>query len=305
MSQRPARVDKNLLANCSTQAILKVTNPNDLKSITSSVEGITKETENEIINLHVGTAMIVGIADMPLFVKVRPRKTKHGGETIDVVSTFSEAKIEGELTNLESYIPIDNKKEVINIIKPKIKKEDIRLLVDKPIKSIATIVVPCVIINCKEKNFSFNVLVNLDNGHLVKNYEVGTGEGICGRLDKLSERENKVFSIMLSSSQEITAADVFSKSGLMFSEVYDTVNNLVKKGYLEKKADKYAFSRLIELLSNLKENACYEKTEFIGLEYDKKIEAKYKINEILDFLKRFVNIINYKECYLVKYDVEY
>src|SRR3989339_1348947 len=94
ITQRPARVDKTILSQCTTQAILKITNPNDLKSISSSVEGITAETESEIINLHIGTAMIVGVADMPLFVQIRPRKTKHGGESIDVVGTFADAKME-------------------------------------------------------------------------------------------------------------------------------------------------------------------------------------------------------------------
>lgn len=308
ISQRPARVDKTILSQCTTQAILKITNPNDLKSISSSIEGITSETENEIINLHVGTAMIVGIAEMPLFVQVRPRKTKHGGETLDIISTFSEAKVEEEKTILTSYLEKDEKnnssKEVINIIKPKVSKEDIRLLVDKRIKSLSTIIVPCLLVNCKENNFSFNLLINQENGHVVNDYERGTGEQAINKLEKLSEKENKIFRIMLG-VKEATAAEVFAKSGLMFSEVYDIVNNLVKKGYLTKNGDKYTFSDVVKLLTNLKEKACYEKTEFAGLEYDAKQEIKYKTNEILDFLKRYTNIVNHKECFLVKYDVEF
>ncbi|MEM3256334.1 MAG: ATP-binding protein, partial [Thermoplasmatales archaeon] len=41
VSQRPAKVDKNVLSQCGTQLILKITNPNDLKAIGSSVEGLT------------------------------------------------------------------------------------------------------------------------------------------------------------------------------------------------------------------------------------------------------------------------
>mgnify|MGYP001626403887 FL=1 len=51
ISQRPAKVDKNVLSQCSTQVILKVTNPNDLKTIGESVEGLTRHSLEEIQRL--------------------------------------------------------------------------------------------------------------------------------------------------------------------------------------------------------------------------------------------------------------
>ncbi|MCK5548126.1 MAG: ATP-binding protein, partial [Thermoplasmata archaeon] len=41
VTQRAAKIDKNVLSQCNTQVILKVTNPNDLKAIVGSVEGLT------------------------------------------------------------------------------------------------------------------------------------------------------------------------------------------------------------------------------------------------------------------------
>ncbi len=82
ISQRPARVDKNVLSQCNTQIIMKITNPNDLKAV-SYAEGITSGLENEIKNLNPGTALILG-REMPLFVDVRARRTKHGGVTVSV-----------------------------------------------------------------------------------------------------------------------------------------------------------------------------------------------------------------------------
>ncbi len=82
ISQRPARVDKNVLSQCNTQIILKITNPNDLKAV-SYAEGITSGLENEIKNLNPGTALILG-REMPLFVDIRTRRTKHGGVTVSV-----------------------------------------------------------------------------------------------------------------------------------------------------------------------------------------------------------------------------
>jgi len=81
VSQRPARVDKNVLSQCTTQIILKVTNPNDLKAIRQSIEGFTAGMEEEIQQLPVGHAMIVSEAlKQPITVDIRTRETKHGAK---------------------------------------------------------------------------------------------------------------------------------------------------------------------------------------------------------------------------------
>jgi uncharacterized protein len=81
VSQRPARVDKNVLSQCTSQIILKVTNPNDLKAIRQSIEGFTAGMEEEIQNLSVGHALIVSEAlKQPITVDIRTRETKHGAK---------------------------------------------------------------------------------------------------------------------------------------------------------------------------------------------------------------------------------
>ncbi|MEE9150420.1 MAG: ATP-binding protein [Thermoplasmata archaeon] len=90
VTQRPAKVDKNVLSQCNTQIILKVTNPNDLKAITASVEGLTTGMTDEIQRLPIGTAIITGgKITMPLFVEIRPRETRHGGESVTIVEKGS------------------------------------------------------------------------------------------------------------------------------------------------------------------------------------------------------------------------
>ncbi len=89
ISQRPARVEKSVLSQCSTQMILKITNPNDLKAVLNAVEGLTSESYEEIKNLPIGTAMVAGVVDMPLVINIRPRKSLHGGETVQI---FAEDK---------------------------------------------------------------------------------------------------------------------------------------------------------------------------------------------------------------------
>lgn len=80
ISQRPARIDKNVLSQANTQFILRVTNPNDLKAISKSFEGITSEVESMIKSLPPGVAFVLG-NEYPVMTDVRTRKSKHGGTT--------------------------------------------------------------------------------------------------------------------------------------------------------------------------------------------------------------------------------
>ncbi|MFH1722313.1 MAG: ATP-binding protein [Candidatus Altiarchaeota archaeon] len=81
VSQRPARIDKNVLSQCNTQIILKVTNPNDLRAITQSIEGFTPGMENDIKQLSVGHALLMGeCVEQPITVDIRVRETLHGSQ---------------------------------------------------------------------------------------------------------------------------------------------------------------------------------------------------------------------------------
>lgn len=85
VSQRPAKVDKNVLSQCGTQIILKVTNPNDLKAVIASVEGLTTRMAEEIQRLPIAVAVAVGGSiSEPVLVEVRTRMTRHGGSAVDI-----------------------------------------------------------------------------------------------------------------------------------------------------------------------------------------------------------------------------
>ncbi|HEY9206721.1 MAG TPA: ATP-binding protein [Candidatus Methanoperedens sp.] len=88
VSQRPARVDKNILSQCNTQIIMKVTNPNDLQAISKGLEGISSDVEEDIKRLSPGVAMIVSTyIERPILVDIRTRKSKHGGASVPVVKS--------------------------------------------------------------------------------------------------------------------------------------------------------------------------------------------------------------------------
>ena len=85
VSQRPAKVDKNIISQCNTNIILKVTNPNDLKAIIQSVEGLTSQTYREIQRLPIGVALISGGSlQMPVMAEIRTRETHHGGGSVRI-----------------------------------------------------------------------------------------------------------------------------------------------------------------------------------------------------------------------------
>jgi hypothetical protein len=90
ISQRPARVDKNILSQCGTQIIMKVTNPNDLKAISKGLEGVSSYVEEELMRLPPGVAMLVSTdIERPILVDIRVRKSKHGGESVNVMRSVN------------------------------------------------------------------------------------------------------------------------------------------------------------------------------------------------------------------------
>ena len=91
VSQRPAKVDKNIISQCNTNIILKVTNPNDLKAIIQSVEGLTSQTYREIQRLPIGVALISGAGlQIPVMTEIRTRETSHGGKSVGISKADAE-----------------------------------------------------------------------------------------------------------------------------------------------------------------------------------------------------------------------
>jgi hypothetical protein len=81
------------------------------------------------------------------------------------------------------------------------------------------------------------------------------------------------------------------------------INSLVVKGYLMKVNDKLRLSREFEIFSRLEEFNLYEEVDFSKVEYDEKLEKRIDSKKLMEFLSNFLNIKNYKECWLVNYEV--
>lgn len=106
ISQRPARVDKNVLSQCGTQIIMKVTNPNDLKAISKGLEGVSSYVEDELMRLPPGVAMLVSNdIERPILVDIRIRKSKHGGESVNVLKA-AKAKGPAPAPEVATKVPV-------------------------------------------------------------------------------------------------------------------------------------------------------------------------------------------------------
>jgi hypothetical protein len=84
ITQRPGKLDQDVLSQCMTQFIMRIVNPIDQQTIASSVEGAGRRLLDELPALTKGQVIVSGVAiNTPVLCQVRKRITRHGGETID------------------------------------------------------------------------------------------------------------------------------------------------------------------------------------------------------------------------------
>ena len=91
ITQRPGKLDQDVLSQCMTQFIMRIVNPIDQHTIASSVEGVGRKMLDELPALTKGQVVVSGVAvNTPVMCRVRSRITKHGGQTIDAPEKWSE-----------------------------------------------------------------------------------------------------------------------------------------------------------------------------------------------------------------------
>jgi DNA helicase HerA-like ATPase len=84
ISQRPGKLDSNVLSQCMTQCIMRIVNPIDQDKIAQSVESVGRDLLNELPNLSKGQVIVSGASvNTPIMLRVRQRMTKHGGQDVD------------------------------------------------------------------------------------------------------------------------------------------------------------------------------------------------------------------------------
>ncbi len=84
ISQRPSKIDSDILSQCMTQIIMRIVNPADQENIRNSIESIGRDMIEELPGLTKGQALVAGVSiNAPVLIRVRERLTKHGGTSKD------------------------------------------------------------------------------------------------------------------------------------------------------------------------------------------------------------------------------
>ncbi len=84
ISQRPGKLDADVLSQCQTQCIMRIVNEIDQKSVAAAIEGVGRDLLDNLPALSKGQVIIAGAAvNTPVICRVRSRITKHGGESKD------------------------------------------------------------------------------------------------------------------------------------------------------------------------------------------------------------------------------
>ncbi len=84
ISQRPGKLDADVLSQCQTQCIMRIVNEIDQKSVAAAIEGVGRDLLDNLPALSKGQVIVAGAAvNTPVICRVRPRYTQHGGESKD------------------------------------------------------------------------------------------------------------------------------------------------------------------------------------------------------------------------------
>ncbi len=281
ISQRPARVDKSVLSQCSSQIILKVTNPNDLKALSNSIEGLTNSTEKEIQNLNIGQGLITGITDIPLLVNIRPRKSLHGG----VAKNIRDAE---EFTDkLETY----EDKEMLPLIIPNTTPKDIKLMSEENVQEVKTILKPCYLYKVESKAKTFNLLVDRTSPGII----IDKDQPLIKKLPELEK---------LSKEQVAVLKQIFKHKEISKDDLpEDSYEPLLRSKYLVKENNKLKINNEY-IFSKLNNFESHETIKYEDIQYHEKLNP-LEDEKIENKLKKYVSIKDKKECYLVTYKPEY
>ena len=108
ISQRPGKLDSDVLSQCMSQFLLRIVNPVDQAKVAESVESVGRDLLRELPALSKGQAIIAGAAvNTPVLCRVRRRITAHGAEDVDAparwVGWFEEGR--HEASALEEALP--------------------------------------------------------------------------------------------------------------------------------------------------------------------------------------------------------
>jgi hypothetical protein len=112
ISQRPGKLDADVLSQCQTQCIMRIVNQLDQQSIAAAVESVGHELLGNLPALSRGQVIIAGAAvNTPILCRVRERITPHGGESKDAPLLWQESYQKQNQTNAKNNLALNGSRE--------------------------------------------------------------------------------------------------------------------------------------------------------------------------------------------------
>ncbi|MFX1344041.1 MAG: helicase HerA domain-containing protein [Promethearchaeota archaeon] len=95
-TQRPQLLDTTIRAQAGTWVVHNLSDVRDIGITISSAEDLSNENKSDISGLDKGQAIICGeaVKGIPLFIKIRKRRTKHGGVSFNPLDFLSDQTVE-------------------------------------------------------------------------------------------------------------------------------------------------------------------------------------------------------------------
>jgi uncharacterized protein len=91
ITQRPGKLDSDVLSQCMSQFIMRIVNPVDQDSLKYGVEAAGRDLLKELPALTKGQVIVAGMCvNTPVLCKVRQRITTHGGETLNAPALWQQ-----------------------------------------------------------------------------------------------------------------------------------------------------------------------------------------------------------------------
>jgi len=97
ISQRPRKIDPDVLSNCSNLAVLRIVNQSDQQTMRAASKYFSEDLLEDLPALEQGEAILVGLfVPVQVMVRTGDRETKHGGRTPNIYKLLSEALKDAE-----------------------------------------------------------------------------------------------------------------------------------------------------------------------------------------------------------------
>ncbi|MBE9076861.1 DUF87 domain-containing protein [Romeria aff. gracilis LEGE 07310] len=91
ITQRPGKLDSDVLSQCMSQFLMRIVNPVDQESLKYGVEAAGRDLLKELPALTKGQVIISGACvNTPVLCQVRQRLTRHGGETLNAPTAWQD-----------------------------------------------------------------------------------------------------------------------------------------------------------------------------------------------------------------------